>query len=74
MFNDKFTVSVKGNIGFMETKNLPSGTQVTNFTLAINESYKDRSGQVIEETNYANWGFAPIPSKSALGIKTLSLL
>jgi|ETNmetMinimDraft_16_1059900.scaffolds.fasta_scaffold123922_2 single-strand DNA-binding protein len=54
MFNDKFTVSVKGNIGFMETKNLPSGTQVTNFTLAINESYKDRSGQVVEETNYAN--------------------
>jgi single-strand DNA-binding protein len=54
MFNDKFTVSVKGNIGFMETKTLPSGTQVTNFTIAVNESYKDRNNKVVEETNYTN--------------------
>jgi single-strand DNA-binding protein len=54
MFNDKFTVSIKGNIGFMETKILPSGTEVTNFSIAVNDSYKDRLGNKVEETNYIN--------------------
>jgi single-strand DNA-binding protein len=35
-----------------ELKYLPSGTAVVNFTVAINRSYKDHSGETKEETSF----------------------
>ena len=52
MFNDKFTVSVKGNVANIETVNLGGNETATNFSLAVNESYKDRSGAKVEKVNY----------------------
>ena len=52
MFNDKFTVSVKGNVTNTESKVLPSGDTVINFAIAVNESYKDRNGNKVENVDY----------------------
>ncbi len=37
-----------------ELKSLPSGVQVTNFSLATNRVWKDRDGQKQEDTEYHN--------------------
>ena len=37
-----------------ETRKLAEGTAVTNFTLATNESFKDKSGQKVEEVTWHN--------------------
>lgn len=42
-----------------ELKHTPSGVAVCNFSLAMNESYKDKQGQKIEKTEFINvvvWG------------------
>jgi len=35
-----------------ETKNFDNGNQVTNFSLATSESYKDKQGQKVENTEW----------------------
>lgn len=44
-----------GNVGKdPETKFLPSGSPVTNFSLATSERYKDKSGEFQERTEWHN--------------------
>ncbi len=44
-----------GNVGKdPETKFLPSGSAVTNFSLATSERFKDKSGEVQERTEWHN--------------------
>lgn len=43
-----------GNIGKIETRALTNGDSVTNLSLAVNESYKDKSGDKIEKTEWVN--------------------
>ena len=54
MFNDKFTVSVKGNVANIETVKLRGNETATNFSIAVNESYKDRSDNQVETVNFIN--------------------
>lgn len=42
-----------------EVKHLPSGTSVTEFGIAVNESYKDKSGSKVEKVHFFDcfaWG------------------
>lgn len=42
-----------------ETRTMPTGTTVANFTVAVNESYKDKSGEKVEKTEFIKcvaWG------------------
>lgn len=43
-----------GNIGKIETRYMPSGEAVVQFSLAVNESYKNKSGEKIEKTEWVN--------------------
>jgi len=46
-------VSLIGNIGSQpEIKALPSGVNVINFSLATNESYKDKQGEWVDQTEW----------------------
>ena len=36
----------------VETRTIPNGSKVSNFDIAVNESYKDKSGQKVESTEY----------------------
>lgn len=48
-------VILVGNVGKdPETKFLPSGSPVTNFSLATSERYKDKSGEFQERTEWHN--------------------
>jgi single-strand DNA-binding protein len=48
-------VILVGNLGKdPEIRHLEGGTAVTNFTLATSESYKDKSGQRVEQTEWHN--------------------
>lgn len=48
------TVILIGNLGRdPETKFLPSGQAVCNFSIAINEKWKDRDGEAKERTEWA---------------------
>lgn len=38
----------------LELKNLPAGTSVLNFSVATNESYKDKNGEKVEKTEFHN--------------------
>jgi len=53
-------VILKGNITREpEVKNLPSGTKVTEFPVAINEYYKNAAGEKVEKTLFIecqSWG------------------
>jgi single-strand DNA-binding protein len=53
-------VILKGNITRdPELKSLPSGTKVTEFSIAINESYKNSAGEKVEKTLFVecqSWG------------------
>ena len=51
----KQIVILLGHVGKdPEVRRLNDGTAVASFTLATNESYKDRSGQKVEETTWHN--------------------
>ena len=56
----KNNVQLIGNLGEAITvKNLESGKKVANFSLAVNENYKDKKGEKIIKTNWFNlvaWG------------------
>jgi len=43
-----------GNVGKIEPGALPAGDAVVNFSIAINESYKDKQGQKVEKTEWVN--------------------
>ncbi len=46
-------VSLIGRIGKdIELKYLPSGSAVASFTIAIDQSYKDKQGQKVEKTSW----------------------
>lgn len=46
-----------GNVGKIETRYLPSGECITNLSLAVNDKYKDKSGQVVEHTEWVRVSF-----------------
>lgn len=41
-----------GNVGQIETKYLPSGESVTNLSLAVNDKYKNKAGEMVEHTEW----------------------
>ena len=41
-----------GNVGKVETKYLASGDAVTNISLAVNETYKNKQGEKVENTEW----------------------
>ena len=41
-----------GNIGKIETRYLPNGDAVTNFTVAVNESWKSKEGEKQQRTTW----------------------
>ena len=43
-----------GNVVKIETRYLASGDAVVNLSLACNESYKDKSGEKVEKTEWVN--------------------
>ena len=43
-----------GNVGKIETRYLTSGEPVVNFSLAVNETWKDKSGTKQEKTEWIN--------------------
>ena len=43
-----------GNIGKIETRYLASGEAVTNCSIAVNESWKDKAGEKQERTEWVN--------------------
>ena len=43
-----------GNVGKIEPGALPAGDAVVKFSIAINESYKDKQGQKVEKTEWVN--------------------
>lgn len=43
-----------GNVGKIETRYLTSGDAVVNLSLACNESYKDKTGEKVEKTEWVN--------------------
>lgn len=43
-----------GNIGKIETRFLSNGDAVTNFSLACNDSYKDKNGEKVEKTEWVS--------------------
>jgi len=46
-------VELLGNIGSdLELKHIPSGDAVLNFSLATNESYKDKEGKRVDKTEW----------------------
>lgn len=48
-------ITVMGNLTKdPESKALPSGTTVTNFSVAVNRNYKDKDGNKKEEVEYIN--------------------
>jgi len=61
-------VILVGNVGKdPEVKNLDGGTKVANFSLATSESYKDKSGNKVDKTEWHNivvWrGLAEVAEK-----------
>lgn len=46
-----------GNVGSIETRALPSGEGVTNLSLAVNDKYKDKSGETVEHTEWVKISF-----------------
>lgn len=53
-------VNLIGNLGKdVETKHLENGNQVSSFSMATSEKYKDKSGETVEDTQWHNivlWG------------------
>lgn len=46
-------IQIMGNLGGdPETRALPSGDHVTNFSVAVNRRYKDREGKRVEKTEW----------------------
>ena len=43
-----------GNIGKIETRYMASGEAVVNFSLAVNESYKNKEGDKVEKVEWVN--------------------
>ena len=43
-----------GNVGKIETRYMPNGEAVTNFSIAINENYKNKDGKKVEKTEWVN--------------------
>lgn len=43
-----------GNVGRIETKYMPNGDPVTSFSLACNETWKDKNGDKKEKTEWIN--------------------
>lgn len=43
-----------GNVGKIESRFMSNGDQVVNLSLACNESYKDKSGEKVEKTEWIN--------------------
>jgi len=60
MRNLRNTVQLIGNVGQTpELKTFESGTKKVSFSLATNESYKNKKGEKVEETQWHNivsWG------------------
>ena len=46
-----------GHVGQIETKYLPSGEGVTNLSLAVNDKYKSKSGELVEHTEWVRVSF-----------------
>lgn len=46
-----------GNVGKVETKYLASGDAVTNISLAVNETYKNKQGEKVENTEWVRVSF-----------------
>lgn len=46
-----------GSVGNIETKYMPSGEGVTNLSLAINDKYKNKSGELVEHTEWVRVAF-----------------
>jgi len=46
-----------GNVGSIETRYLPSGEAVCNISLAVNDKYKNKAGEVVEHTEWVRISF-----------------
>ena len=46
-----------GNVGQIETRYLPSGEGVTNLSLAVNDKYKNKSGELVDSTEWVKVAF-----------------
>ena len=46
-----------GNVGSIETKYLPSGEGVTNISLAVNDKYKNKNGEMVDSTEWVKVSF-----------------
>lgn len=46
-----------GNVGQIETRYLPNGEGVTNLSLAVNDKYKNKSGELVEHTEWVRVAF-----------------
>lgn len=46
-----------GNVGQIETRYLPNGDAVTNLSIAINDKYKNKSGEMVEHTEWVRVSF-----------------
>jgi len=46
-----------GNVGQIETRYLPSGEGVTNLSLAVNDKYKNKAGEMVEHTEWVRVSF-----------------
>lgn len=46
-----------GNVGSIETKYLPSGEGVTNISLAVNDKYKNKAGELVDSTEWVRVSF-----------------
>ncbi len=46
-----------GNVGQIETKYLPSGEAITNLSIAVNDKYKNKAGELVETTEWVRVSF-----------------
>ena len=46
-----------GNVGQIDTRYLPSGEAVTNLSLAVNDKYKNKAGEMVEHTEWVRVSF-----------------
>ena len=49
-----------GNVGNKDSRFMTNGDQVVNLSIACNESYKDKSGESVEKTEWVKVVFTKI--------------
>ena len=46
-----------GNVGMIETRYTANGEMITNLSLAVNEKYKNKAGEMVENTEWVRASF-----------------